>query len=454
MSGDDARTHVYFAQMPPKTPADKNLRLHLSLVPATLLLTILICNPRAIADATTPQPNTSPPTYTFGTDTPENQSVDVKKLISLTQFIKSGNDPILSLLISRNDKVVYALYTSDIDPQAAHYIMSATKSFLSALTGVAIDRKLLPGINAPINTILPRSWFPSDAAFTAFGAVTLKDALAMSALDAPVFPHQTTPDAIKRDQDYFHSPNRTIFALTQKILPNPGHDYLYTDVTCAIPAGAIECAAKETLLEFANRTLFKPMDFQNQEWMHQDDTGIDNGAYGLRLRPIDMQKFGVLFMNFGNWQGTQLISPDWVRQSFHPWIASEAQFAHHPNYGSYWWKIYYTHGWEGEVAVGWKGQYIAIFPKQKVVITMTSIYADNNENEHFTTLIRNFIAPAIIPRDQYVTPDPTTAATQDQQLAALLDEVHSAPRRIRPGTEPRMIPSTDWKDPYVPFEGP
>ncbi|MGA3067416.1 MAG: serine hydrolase [Tepidisphaeraceae bacterium] len=410
---------------------------------------------RADEPATQPQTAPSPKSYIFGLDSPENQSVDIQKLIDLTHWVKSNNDPILSILISRNGKVVYQLYTSSIDPQAAHYLMSVTKSFTSALTGAAIDRNLLPPTSTPMNQILPHDWFPSDAAFKAFGAVTLRDVLAMSALDAPVAPHQMTPDAIKRDQDYFNAPNRTIFALTQKVFPNPGKDFLYTDVTCALAAGAVQCATHQSLFDFANTALFGPMDFKNQEWMHQDYAAIDNGAYGLRLRPIDMQKFGVLFLNQGNWNGQQLLSSDWVHESFHAWIASEPQYAKYPDYGSYWWKIYYAPGgWTGNVAIGWKGQYIAVFPKWKTVVTMTSIFEDNSENSVFAQIIKNYVIPAIVKHSLYVRPDPQALAVQKQLLSLLLDQVHSAPSRIRPGTEPRMIPSIDHKESHDTFSGP
>jgi CubicO group peptidase (beta-lactamase class C family) len=419
---------------------------------AATVCTILLCGLVARADEPATQQAPPPEAFVFGIDSPENQCVDINKLIALTQWVKSNNDPILSILISRNGKVVYQLYTSSIDPEAAHYLMSATKSFTSALAGAAIDRKLLPPTSTPINQMLPRDWFPSDTAFNAFDTVTLKDVLGMSALDAPVYPHQMTPEAKKRDRDYFEAPNRTKFALTQKVFAHPGKDFLYTDVTCALAAGAVQWATKQSLFDFANTALFGPMGFENQEWMHQDYAAIDNGAYGLRLRPIDMQKFGVLFLNKGNWNGQQLLSRAWVDESFHPWIPSEPEYAKYPDYGSYWWKFYCAPGgWTGNSAIGWKGQYIAVFPKWDTVVTMTSIFEDGSENSVFRQIIGNYVAPAIVKRSLYVKPDDTTLATEKQQLADLLDQVHSAPSRIRPGTETRMIPSIDRKESHDRF---
>jgi CubicO group peptidase (beta-lactamase class C family) len=423
---------------------------------AAIIGTILCCTLVARADepATQPENAPTPKFFTFGVESPENESVDITELIALTQWVKSNNDPILSILISRNGKVVYQLYTSGLDPQEAHYIFSASKSVLSALTGVCIDRKLLPPTSTPINQMLPRDWFPSDTAYTTFGTVTLKDVLAMSALDAPIAPHFTTPEAIKRNLDYFYAENRTKYALTQKVFRHPGKDFLYTDVTCALVSGAIECATHQSLFDFGNSALFEPMGFENQEWMHEDRSGIDNGAYGLRLRPIDMQKFGVLYLNQGTWDGKQLISPAWVHESYHPWIATEAMFLKHPNYGSYWWKVYHApNGWTGEDAIGWKGQYIAVFSKWNTVVTMTALFEDNGENAVFTQIIKNFVAPAIVKKELYVRPDEATLAAQKQQLAALLDQIQSAPSRLKRNDENRVIPSIEPKESHHPFEG-
>jgi CubicO group peptidase (beta-lactamase class C family) len=68
-----------------------------------------------------------------------------------------------SLLISRNGRLVYELYTSSLTREHAHYQMSVTESFVSALVGIAIDRRLISGPNAPVTETLPRALFASDA---------------------------------------------------------------------------------------------------------------------------------------------------------------------------------------------------------------------------------------------------------------------------------------------------
>src|SRR5262249_49505416 len=153
---------------------------------------------------------------------------------------------------------------------------SATKSFTSALVGVAIGHGLLKGPDQTVSETLPQSLFTNQQAFERFQKVTLKDVLGMSALDAPVFPHLDTPAAKRRLANWWKADNRVNFALSQRLLSSPGHDFQYTAVTCSLAAGAVEYSSGMTMLDLANKTLFRPMGFRNQEWMHEDRSGIDN----------------------------------------------------------------------------------------------------------------------------------------------------------------------------------
>ena len=242
---------------------------------------------------------------------PEDEGVDSGTIVALTEWLRDQRIPIFSFLISRNGRLVYELYTSSLTRNHAHYQMSATKSVVSALVGIAIDQGLISGPNAPITETLPRQLFASDADVARFRSVTVRHVLGMSALDAPDPPRVTTPEAVARHLRFRSAHNRVKFALEQPLLATPGRAYQYNDVTPALAVGIVQYATGKTALEFAEDRLFGPMGFRNYEWIHQDPSGIDLGGFGLRLRPIDMQKFGVLYLNGGVWRGNALISRSW-----------------------------------------------------------------------------------------------------------------------------------------------
>ncbi|HZS35849.1 MAG TPA: serine hydrolase [Polyangia bacterium] len=360
---------------------------------------------------------------------PEAEGVDSETLVALTEWIRDNPIPIYSLLISRHGRLVYELYTSSLTREESHYLMSVTKSVLSALIGIAIDQGLVRGPDAAVSELLPRAWFAGDADVARFSTITLKHVLGMSALDAQVPPHRRLPEDYERQRQFLAARDRVAFALTQALLPNPGETFQYTDITPMIATGVLEYAAKRTALEFADENLFGPLGFRNQEWMHQDASGHDNGAYGLRLRPIDMQKLGVLFLRGGEWNGRRVISRGWIERSFTPWI--------HGDYGWYWWQNYFAPGWRAHVANGWKGQRIAVVPEQGVVVTMTGCIEDGAEDRVFATVMRRFVVPAL---------GGGAHPELQSRLAQLIEEVRTGTSRIRPGVEPRMVPSIDHKE--------
>ena len=389
---------------------------------------------------------TSELSASFGVSTPEAEGLDSAKLVELTNWIRDNKPPIFSVLISRDGKLVYELYSSSLDRDEAHYVMSITKSFTSALVGIAIDRKILPGVDAPLSKVLPQFLYAEKADSARFANVTIKDVLGMSALDADEPPHATTPEDVQRGKDFLASKNRTAFALTQKTLPNPGVSYQYNDITPQLATGMLEYATGKTALQFAQDALFGPLGFRNQEWMHEDATGIDNGAYGLRIRPIDMQKFGILYLRDGLWNGRQLVSKAWVELSFQPWIRAQPKLRQ-PNYGWYWWKDNFGAGWAAHVANGWKGQRIAVIPEQQMVVTVTGDVEDGNavEDKLFDDIMRNFIVPAST-QPKGGQPDPKVTAA----LAAALAQVW-AENLIPPKAEKRMIPSIIPKEKHHGF---
>ena len=379
---------------------------------------------------------------------PEDEGLDGRTMIALTEWIRDHRIPIFSFLISRNGRLVYELYTSSLTRNHAHYQMSATKSVVSALVGVAIDRQLISGPNAPITETLPRHLFASDTDVARFRSMTVRHVLGMSALDAPDPPRVTTPEAVARHLKFRLAPNRVKFALEQPVLATPGRAYQYNDVTPALAVGLIQYATGRSALEFAEDSLFGPMGFRNYEWMHQDPSGIDLGGFGLRLRPVDMQKFGVLYLNGGVWRGTALISRGWVERSFLPWNRSRPD-ARELDYGWFWWTYDGRSGWTAHAAIGWKGQRIAVLPRQKLVVTMTACIEDGSESRVFNDLIDRFVVPSVrgsAPRHG----DPATQA----RLTALLEEVRTGPSRIVAGIEDRMIPSVSPKGRRVPFRRP
>ncbi len=357
------------------------------------------------------------------------EGMDAEPFVRLTKWLREHDRfPVFSILVSRRGKLVYELYTSGIDPEAAHYLMSVTKSVVSALVGVAIDRKLIRGADAPVSELLPRALFASEADRLRFSKVTLKDVLGMAAIDAPDPPRHTDPEALALQRRFFQAPDRVAFVLTRPVLAEP---FQYNDETPMLASGVIRQATGKDVFSFAEEALFGPLGFRNEEWMHRDASGNENGGYGLRLRPVDLQKLGILYLQKGRWNGRQLISREWIERSFTPWNRSRTELKT-PDYGWYWWAEDYGEHWKAHVAKGWKGQRIAVIPEQEIVVTMTACFEDGSEEPFFQALLRSTIIPSV---------QKGAVSSKDDELSRLIDEVHRGPLRFGEFIEYRMVPS-------------
>ncbi len=85
------------------------------------------------------------------------EGMDESKLIALADYIDDNPKlPIFSILISKNGKLVFELYTGQIKQDYSHYLMSVTKSVLSTLIGIAIDQGKIMRENTPLSEVIPK----------------------------------------------------------------------------------------------------------------------------------------------------------------------------------------------------------------------------------------------------------------------------------------------------------
>jgi CubicO group peptidase (beta-lactamase class C family) len=149
--------------------------------------------------------------------------------------------------------------------------------------------------------------------------------------------------------------------------------------------------------EYAAAHLFGPLGVASWSWESAPrNPGMSIGGWGLQLRPIDMVKFGRLYLNDGRWGDTQIVPASWVETS----ARAHASIDDRLDYGYQWWM--YT-DWivdEGRVeendifiAVGRGGQYIWIVPQYDLVVVSTA-WNDSNGKSSSPMFFR-YIIPAV-----------------------------------------------------------
>lgn len=306
---------------------------------------------------------------------PDNQGLQSAKLDQILIWIKKHNIPIDSLVIIKDDKLVMEEYPSldekivllqsNSDPK--HMIASCTKSITSALVGIAIDKGYINSVNEKVLDFFPDyidSIGPIDARKE---MMTIEDLLTMrTGLDwwqpGSLSPDHSDPN--NNGDQMWNSPDFIRYTLSQPMVHNPGEGFAYSGGASHLLSAIIERTTGKSTLEFAQENLFEKIGITDIYWPRAAE-GTFVGAGGVLLSSVDMAKFGYLFLNDGKWEGEQIISREWVKNS----TSTHHYHSESSGYGYQWW----TRPKEGfYYALGANCQRIIVLPNQNMVVVFTA----------------------------------------------------------------------------------
>lgn len=170
------------------------------------------------------------------------------------------------------------------------------------------------------------------------------------------------------------SPNWVEFVLAQPMAAEPGAHVNYSNGDPHLIAAILHRATGD-VLEFARANLFTPLGIDDVRW-DRDPQGLNIGSATMYLRPRDMAKLWQLVLNHGRWDGTSVVSPEWIREATNSRVKMQSNQL--TDYGYYWW-LYpdrdLIEAWGG--AGRGAGQRIAVFPDHNVVVVITADHADD-----------------------------------------------------------------------------
>jgi CubicO group peptidase (beta-lactamase class C family) len=306
--------------------------------------------------------------------------------------INSGSvslSTINAVLVSVGGETKLAHYRNGSRPEDALHVWSVTKSVVSALIGIAIDEKIISGLDTTLPELLPRY---QKYLSTEEKSITLRQLMYMTAGFPPDEPLENIHSVFRKRTD------PVPMILTDGLDLPPGHSFIYSSrgahLVSAVLREALVRADPDhprTVLEYAREKLFDPLEIDSTgareervllsdpakdrltrfDW-GTDAAGLHTACCLLRLRPADMIKFGELYLGGGVWHGKQILPAGWVEQTMTPGELSS-------QYGLMWWLDIDPHGHTTWVARGWGGQLIAVVPEHQLVVAIGSVPTNDTD---------------------------------------------------------------------------
>lgn len=333
-------------------------------------------------------------------------------IITLLKRLEQDGQNINSLLIVKNGMLVLETYypgddiTMDnglsftrkkFDRDTLHCMASVSKSITSMLFGIASDQGLISNLDEKMFASFPEY---SELTTGEKSDVTLLQMLNMTT----GFPwdEDTYAYTDKRNdlvQMYF-SFDPIQYMLEKPLINTPGQEFHYNSGVTNLLGEILNRKTGIPLVKYAGETLFSPLGITHYEWYaFPNAPRMAVASSLLYLRPRDMAKIGQLILNDGAWNGKQIISTDWVKDS----TSESVQLSHElelspvfdeTGYGYQWWRGRFKNGETDAIfAGGWGGQFIFILPKLDMVIVLTGSNYTGNYANVLDIINRYILAP-------------------------------------------------------------
>jgi CubicO group peptidase (beta-lactamase class C family) len=314
--------------------------------------------------------------------TPAEMRFDASALCALLSGVARGGDNIHSVLVLRHGRLVAELYLPGRDqtiwslwkthtgfgPDSLHDMRSTTKSVVALLYGILLARGDVPALDTSVASLYPGIAVPGRGEKA---AIRIRDLMTMSA--GLAWQEASPVRRLMGPSDELGLLWRTDpygYVFSFRAESKPGTQFVYSGGATALIADIMTRSTGRDLIEIARSELFEPMGIDGWTWT-RNLWGKPLAAAGLRLKPRDLARIGLMLLDRGRWQGRQLVPAAWISEATRPHISAGPDDA----YGyQFWTRDVNWHGTRVHAAatVGNGGQTLVVVPSLDLAIVTTA----------------------------------------------------------------------------------
>ncbi|AXO99043.1 serine hydrolase [Bacillus anthracis] len=311
----------------------------------------------------------------------------MKTAEKLDRIIKEEYKNINGMLVVQKGNIIFEKYYNDYGPNDTFHVASVTKTIISALIGICIDKGYIKSVDQRVIEFFPEYNCNSPE-------ITVRHLLTMTA-PYPFVDWQEPLEELCTQQDWIQ--------YTLDRIGKGGNigAFKYSSAGAHVLSAIITSVTGKSAREFANEQLFQPLGMREipnynmkafgfddlfgkdvKGWVH-DPNGISTGGWGLTLTVKDMAKFGQMYLNEGIHNGKQILSKSWIKESTE---------MNTNQYGYLWW-LREEDGIFSYCAMGDGGNMICCIPEKELVVVIASEAMPNARDRW--ELIVKYILPCI-----------------------------------------------------------
>jgi len=261
----------------------------------------------------------------------------------------------VAYMVIQNDSILYENYFNDYEESSMVNSFSMAKSILSILVGIAIDEGKIKSIKEPVTNYI------TNLKDEKFQKVTIEHLLNMT---SGIAFSESYTNPFGDAATFYYGTNLTKAVNNMEVIREPGTHFKYSSGDSQVLGMVLTAALKEvTISEYLERKIWKPLGMEyNATWsLDRKKDGVEKTFCCVNARARDFAKLGRLYLNKGNWNGTQIVSKEWVENS----TKIDSTGGKVARYQHQWWINQKDNSYEAE---GILGQHMYVNPEKNVVI--------------------------------------------------------------------------------------
>lgn len=270
-------------------------------------------------------------------------------------------------LIYQNHKLIEK-YFGGFQADMLHEAQSTTKSLVSMLVGIAIDKGFITDTQENIKQYFPEyahlDWSNGKSDITIEDLLTMRAGLTWNETELSYSTMDNDANQLFRSEDWLK------YALSKDMKFVPNTQFTYSSANPVLLSKIILESTNMPQVLFADKYLFEPLGIKKYEYPHCPTNASVLGD--IYLKANDLAKLGVLMLNKGKWNAEKVISKSWILTSTAEQVSLDEEGV---GYGYCWWRRIFkvnNQSFSCYYAWGYGGQHIFMFPEQELVIATTA----------------------------------------------------------------------------------
>ncbi len=264
----------------------------------------------------------------------------------------------VAFLVVKNDSIRSETYWDNYGKESLSNSFSVAKSIVSILVGNALEEGKIKSLDEPVCNFLPHFCESNNKQLTIRHLLMMSSGLNWDESYTSLFGPTTKA---------YYGTDLHLQMTSLDVVETPGKHFNYMSSNTQLLAFILQKATGSTLSEYASEKLWKPIGAERDAKWSLDHKDGDEKAYCcFYSNARDFARIGKLFLQQGQWNGKQIVSADFVKQSVNPAPVMD-NGAPNTVYGYQWWLTDHS-GFNVFYARGILGQYIFVIPELKIVM--------------------------------------------------------------------------------------